>query len=49
MQNCQLVDKEGENGEIVKGMLSYLNEMIAECLPKGFTGQTAEKGFIVAE
>ena len=49
MQNCQLVDKEGENGEIVKGMLSYLNEMITECLPKGFTGQTAEKGFIVAE
>lgn len=49
MQNCQLVDKEDENGEIVKGMLSYLNEMITECLPKGFTGQTAEKGFVVAE
>ena len=47
LNNCQLVDKEGENGT-EKGMLSLLNEMLSECLPKGFTGKT-EKGFVVMD
>lgn len=42
MENCQLVDDK----ELGKGLLTYLNEMIEECLPKGFT-QKKEKSFTV--
>lgn len=42
MDNCQLVDD--ENGG--KGLLSYLNDMVSECLPRGFT-KKAEPNFKV--
>ena len=47
LDNCQLVDKE-EDGKTEKGLITYLNEMLSECMPKGFTGKTA-KGFSVVE
>lgn len=43
IDNCQLVD----NGES-KGLLSHLNGMVAECLPKGFT-KTEVPNFTVIE
>lgn len=47
LDNCQLVDKE-EDGKTEKGLITYLNEMLSECMPKGFTGKT-EKGFKVVD
>lgn len=48
LENCQLVDIEDEEKGTVKGLISLLNEMLSNCLPKGFTGKT-EKGFVVME
>lgn len=48
VNNCQLVDVPNEDGSIEKGIIFYLNEMIGECLPKGFTRKTA-KGFVVVD
>lgn len=42
LDNCRVVDD--EHGD--KGLLTYLNEMVEGCLPKGFT-KKAEKNFVV--
>lgn len=44
MENCRLVDDEDGN----KGLLTYLNGMVSDCLPKGFT-KKAEPMFTVIE
>lgn len=44
LDNCQLVDDENGN----KGLLTYLNDMVGECLPKGFTKKAEPKFTVIA-